>query len=1114
MYKIFTELNFRDKERLLPKILLRMKFTLLFMAIFILQSKASIFAQKISLNVKDASLTEVITQIRQQTQITILYNNESVSAVKPITLNVKNQDVKEVLDECLKGQPVRYETVNGVILIIPKPEDTRPVTTEAAAAITVTGTVIDENGQPLPGVTVKVKGENTATVSSSTGSFSINVQNGSAVLVFSFIGYATREVPVNTSRAITIKMLPQINSITDVVVVGYGTQKKSDLTGSVSSVKGDDLNLGGTTANIGQAIQGKAAGVQVQQSNFAPGGAINITIRGGNSINTSNAPLYVVDGFISDNGNLINPNDIEDIEVLKDASATAIYGSRGGNGVVLITTKKGKLGRVAIDADVSNGQQYLTYKPALLNGPQYTAIQNATAIEDGNPPPFPTSFQSANSNWLAAATQNATVKNRSLSISSGDDKSKLYISANYLNQLGVLKNTGMERYSVRIGTEKKLNDDIKISANFYGASTNENLQSYSGDITAPLFSILTAAPNEPIYNPDGTYHFYTAAGNSGNLNALANLLEPTNTLENKLFNGNVTVDYQLFRNFTYHLNAGSEYSGSVAGQYTPSTLPAGQADHGIASEQSYYTFRWLVENYFTYTFKISGKHDFNILAGTSNQKDISENLSASAKGFSTDDFLYYNLSAGSLTNGYSSNKAQSTLTDYFGRVNYSYMDKLLATFTLRDDGSSKFGSNHRYGLFPSGALAYRLTDEDFIKNLSTFSSLKARVSYGVTGNDRIPNYQFLSIFSNWSTVLGPNGPLQIGIEPATLPNPNLQWESTAQLDAGLDMGFLNDRITATLDVYRKVTSDLLINVPIGQQFGFNSQLINGGSIENKGIELGINSTNIRTTNFQWTTSFNIAYNKQKLLKFAPGVSEIDGTTANPSGVVSGQAFTKLVPGQELGELYGYQYEGVIKTGEHYTPQPNSKPGDPKYKDVNGDGAITPADRTYLGNTTPHYTMGFGNNFRYKGFDLNVFFQGAFGYYLYDMNRLVLESTTGTDALNRFVPGVNENTSVPREGYFLSTYGSYVNSRFVENASYLRLKTLSLGYNLPRSLFTHIKHIQGLRIYGEAQNLLTITGYKGTDPEVNVHTTNIGGGLDFAAFPAFRTFAAGIRLSLQ
>jgi TonB-linked SusC/RagA family outer membrane protein len=996
----------------------------------------------------------------------------------------------------------------------------RHKTAHESPVATIKGKVVDTKGQPLPGAVVKVKGTQKAIATDINGQFTIDAEPGS-VLVVSFTGYLTKEVTVSAGTSLTIQLQEDNKSLQEVVVVGYGAVKKSDLTGSVSSIKSDDLTLGGTTANLGQAIQGKAAGVQVQQSNFAPGGGINITVRGGNSINTSNAPLYVVDGFISDNGNQVNPNDIEDIQVLKDASATAIYGSRGANGVVLITTKKGKQGKANIDADVSNGKQYLTYKPSLLTGQQYASIQNATATEDGKTPPFPSGAQIANTNWLNAAMQNADVTNRSLSISSGNETSKLYVSGNYLNQLGVLKNTSMQRYSARIGAEKKMSDDLTVNANFYGASTNSSLQSYSGDITAPLYGLLTAPPSASVYNADGSYHFYIPPGNSGVQNALANLLAPTDNLENKLFNGNVTVDYQIIKNLTYHLNAGSEYSESNEGKYTPSTIPAGQANHGIASVQNQNAFRWLVENYFTYKFKVNDQHDFNVLLGTSNQKDISESLYSSSKNFSTDEFLYYNLAAGSISNGYSSSKTQSTLTDYFGRANYSYKDKLLATFTMRYDGSSKFGPKNRYGLFPSGALAYRLGDESFIKNLNTFSSLKARVSYGVTGNDRVPNYLYLSTFGNWNVVLNPDGTLQPGIEPTALANPNLKWESTAQFDAGLDMGFLNDRITATIDVYRKVTSNLLIQIPIGQYYGFNNVWVNGGSIENKGIELSVNTANIKSSDFSWNTSFNIAYNKQKDLTLAPGVAEVDANTANPSGTVSGQQFTKLVPGQELGELFGYVYAGVIKTGETYAPQPDSKPGDPKFKDVNGDGAITPADRTYLGNTTPHYILGFGNDFQYKGFNLNVFFQGAFGYHLYDMNRLVLESTTSTDALNRFVPGVNENTSIPREGYFLGSYSNnYVNSRFVENASYLRLKSLSLGYNLPKSLFTHIKHIQGLRIYGTAQNLLTITSYKGTDPEVNVHsttsatTTNLGGGLDFGSFPAFRTFALGIRLSLQ
>jgi TonB-linked SusC/RagA family outer membrane protein len=971
----------------------------------------------------------------------------------------------------------------------------------------VTGTVRDRDGA-IMGATILEKGTNNTTVSDKEGHFKLTLRGAGRTISVVYIGYARQELTVPASGFASILLQEDLNKLNEVVVIGYGAVKKSDVTGSVSSIKSEDLNLGGTTSSLGQAIQGKAAGVQVQQSSFAPGGAISITIRGGNSINTSNSPLYVVDGFITDNGNQVNPNDIDDIQILKDASATAIYGSRGGNGVVLITTKKGKMGKVSIDADVSNGSQYLTYHPDLLTGQQYTAIQNSTALEDGNPPIFPESFPVTNTNWMDAATQNAKVQNRSLSISSGDQNSKIYVSGNYLKQLGVLKNTGLERYTARIGAEKTLNERVKLSANFYGATTDQKLQSYSGDITAPLFSLLTALPNIPVYNEDGSYYVY-----QGKNNALANLLEPTNRTGNKLINGNVALDYTVIKNLTYHLGAGSEYSQNSAGQYTPRTLTAGKINNGLASQQNISAFRWLVENYFTYKYTLKD-HDFTLLVGNSNQKDVTESLSAGAKGFPTDVFLYYNLGAGSLVNGYASNKAESSLTDYYGRLNYGYKDKILATFTLRDDASSKFGSNFRHGIFPSGALAYKLTDEAFIKKLNTFSLLKLRVSYGITGNDRIPNYQYLSTFSNYSTVLSDGGPLQVGIEPSSLSNPNLKWESTAQFNAGLDMGFLNDRISATVDVYRKKTSDLLINIPIGQWWGFSTQLVNGGSIENRGIELGINSRNVSTANFSWNTSFNVAYNKQKALSLSDNVKIISSVTANPSGTVSGREFSRLVPGRELGELYGYIYAGVLKTGETYAPQPGSKPGDPKYADLNGDGAITPDDQTYLGNSNPHYTAGFGNDFHYKGIDLNVFFQGAFGYSLFNMNRLVLESTTGADALNRFVAGTNENTSIPREGYFLSTYGGYVNSKFVENASYVRLKSVSISYNFPSKIFEKTRILQGLRIYAEAQNLLTITNYTGTDPEVNVHTGNTAGGLDFNAFPAFRTYSVGLRLSIH
>ncbi|MES1160453.1 MAG: SusC/RagA family TonB-linked outer membrane protein, partial [Bacteroidota bacterium] len=727
--------------------------------------------------------------------------------------------------------------------------------------------------------------------------------------------------------------------------------------------------------------------------------------------------------------------------------------------------------------------------------------------------------------WWKLTTQNSTVQNRTVNVSSNDKNSKVYVSASYLKQIGVLKHTDMERYTGRVGAERSLNDRVKLGANVYAASTNSDVQKYSGDITAPLYSILTAPPNIPVYNADGTYYRYL-----GKDNALATLMEPTNTSVNKLVNGNMYFDYEIIPHLTYHISAGGEFSQTTLGQYIPLTLVAGQANGGAATEQMGTSERWLVEQYLTYKYT-TGSHSFTALFGTTNQKDLLQSLTAGSKGYSTDVFLNNNLGAGSTSYpAPTSNKQEIKLSSFFGRLNYAYNDKLLATFTLRDDISSRFGPNYRHGIFPSGALAWRMTDESFIKSMNTFSSLKARVSYGVTGNDRIGNYGYLSTFSPYNTVLGPNSTLSPGIEPASLSNNNLKWESNAQFDFGLDMGFAKGKVNATIDIYRKKTTDLLLAVPVGQWWGFSTQTANAGSIENKGIELAINTENIRTDNFSWNTTFNIAYNRQKDLTLANSVKVISTNTANPSGVVSAQEFTRLEPGKELGVIYGYKYLGVIKTGDQYTAQPNAKPGDPKFADLNGDGKITPDDRTYLGNTNPHYIAGISNDLHYKGFDLNIFFQGAFGYNLYDMNRLVLESTTGTAVLDRFVAGSHENTSVPRNGYFLSTYGSYVNSRFVENASYVRLKQLSLSYNIPVNLIHQLSFIDGLRIYASAQNLLTFTGYKGTDPEVNVHAAgnyvganptsnsptvaNTAGGLDFNAFPSFRTFVVGLRLDIH
>jgi TonB-linked SusC/RagA family outer membrane protein len=971
---------------------------------------------------------------------------------------------------------------------------------------TVSGIIKDESGMALPGASVAVKLSKNGVSSDLDGKYSIRVDEKD-ILTVSFVGFSTQEIAVKGKTTINVIMTEGSKALDEVVVVGYGKQKKSDLTGSVSSISKDNLTLGGTIANVGQALQGRASGVQVQQNNFAPGSAPSVIIRGGNSINTSNAPLYVVDGFISSSGGSISPNDIENIQVLKDASSTAIYGARGGNGVILITTKKGKLGKMQVEAEISDGYQNIIQSPSLLNGQQYADIQNAIAKENGKPPVFPVSFPIANTNWFDAATRQGEVLNRTITFSGSDKVSKFFLSGNYLKQKGAVEKTDYERYTVRMGGEKRFNDKLNMGTNVYGAISEGNRSNNGDNILSPMFSIQTAPPSIPIYNADGSYYKYL-----GKDNALALLLEPTDHSNNNLFNGNMFLDYEIIKNLTYHFGAGAEYLGSINGAYTPSTLVAGAALKGVASEESITTFRWSTESYLTYKFS-KGEHNLTAMLGTSNQKDTYEQIKAGGTGFSNDLLTYHNLQGASIYSKPESFKSETKLTSYFGRLNYSYSDKYLASFTLRRDGSSRFGKNYSYGTFPSGAVAWKMSNESFIQNLNTFSDLKLRASYGITGSDGIGDYQYMSRLVSYGVSIGDT--FVGGTEPANLSNPNLKWEQTAQTDIGLDMGFLGGRLNSTIDVYKKTTTDALLNVPVGRWWGFGSQRVNSGIIENKGVELGVSYDYIRNNDFSWKSSLNLAYNKQEIVELSDNVKIISTNTSNPSGTVSGQEFTRLEPGKEMGVLFGYQYDGVIKTGEVYAPQPLSKPGDPKYKDLDGDGKITANDRTYLGNTIPHYTAGFNNDFRYRNFDLNIFFQGAFDYSVYNMTAMVGESTTSTDALNRWVASTNENTDIPRDGYYKSKYGSYVNSKFVEKASYIRLKSVSLGYSIPQSALKQVKFIDGIRLYAIGQNLLTFTDYSGNDPEVNGHSgNNLGGGIDFNSFPASRTFILGLKITIH
>ena len=986
----------------------------------------------------------------------------------------------------------------------------------------VTGVVTDSAGQPIPGANVLQKGTTNGAITDMDGKYTLNVPKN-ATLVVSFIGYATKEIKVNNQNVINVSLSEDAIGLDEVVAIGYGYVKKKDLTGAVSTVSAKDMVLGGTVSNAAQALQGKTAGVQVSQSSKAPGGTISVRVRGSNSISSTNEPLYVVDGFPSSEGLNLNPNDIESMQILKDASATAIYGARGANGVVLITTKRGKAGENKISYSGYLGAQKIDNPFDFINAKDYMNLQNALYQEidgqEGNPNGAytPSQLQSnVDTDWLDVCTRTALVQDHNVQFRGGSEKTKVLTSLGYYKQEGVLKNTDFNRISGRINVDQTINDYIKAGATMYAHREKSNSQTYSGNILGEnvMLSVMTYDPTVKAYNEDGSYG--RVPGGRGD-NPLANLLERKKEVVNDKFNGTAFIELTPFNGFTAKASAGVELLHNFKGSYLPqSTTYAGETEGGVATSYDFRATRQVFEGTLNYMKTFNRIHDLNVMLGYSYEKYSSESRSINGKGFSTDLFEWNNLGAASIKT-VSSAKTENILASFFGRINYTLNNKYLATVTVRRDGSSRFGTENHWGTFPSGSLAWRASEEDFIKNLGVFSNLKVRAGYGVTGNERIGDYASYALVSTSHVTLdGANNTPGTHLSQSSPENSKLKWETTTQYNVGLDMGFLNDRLSVTVDAYWKKTKDLLLKVSLPYYTGFTSGQQNVGAISNKGVEIDITSHNL-TGKFVWDTKFNIAFNRNKVLDLGSN-GDIRITSAKPLGTVSENAYAIVREGESLGSLYGWKYIGVLQEGETYKPQPNSKPGDPKFEDVNNDGRIDADDRTIIGNANPDVIFGLTNTFAWKGFDASIFFQGSIGNDLLNMTRMNLEWKRTTDALNRWTP-TNTNTDIPRNGFYYSKYGGYVNDHFVEDASFVRLKNLTIGYTIPFK-----KVVSSCRVYFSAENLFTITGYSGWDPEVDTkaneaaqsggsrQTANAGAGMDFNAYPAMRTYTIGLNIT--
>lgn len=983
----------------------------------------------------------------------------------------------------------------------------------------ITG-VVTSKGQPLPGVTIAVKGIKGGTVTDATGHFTIKASPND-MLIFSMIGFVKQEVPVGGKTNLSIELIEDSKSLNEVVVVGYGTQTRKDLTSSVASVKGEEIARVPVT-NLDAALQGKVAGVQVVQNSGAPGDETYIRIRGNGSLFGENRPLYVIDGVPMNNipagvsplggdgqritaTNDINPNDVESIEVLKDAAATAIYGSRAAAGVILITTKKGKAGRARFNFNAYTGVATVKKRLSLLNADQYVDLITEERA-NANLPVDPAIVKTGtNTNWQDAIFRNAPISEYNLSISGGDKNITHYLSLGYLDQTGtIVGRQHFKRFNGRINLEYKATDDLKIGISMNGMHSLNNRidNSFSGQ--SVLANALIYNPNYPIYNADGSY-YYDVNRRATNPVMLANNLRFVSIVDRYV--GNIFGEYTILPNLKFRTSFGMDNQGIQDDRYQSTQINNQSAATGAAD---FFTqLLWLNENTLTYTANLPKGHSLSGVIGESTQVTSIRRIGAAGNTNATD--LIEAITGFTNRTEASDYRSKSGLLSYFGRINYNYRDRYLVQVAGRIDGSSRFGTNQKYGFFPTVSGGWRISNESFMKNQTFIDDLKLRASIGVSGSQEGLGNDFPSL-ATYAT--GVNYGTEPGIAASTLSNKDLSWEATTQTNIGLDLSLFNSRVNITVDAYLKQTNRLIFKLDLPYTSGFaRTNGANIGKLQNKGIDINVSTDNIRGK-FAWSTNYNMSFNRNKITDLPQLVvgdpSSSDFTESLP-GLYGTTLPTSIYRvGEPVGSFFGYKSLGV-----------NPATGNMIYQDTNGDGKINAADRVIIGNALPKFTGGFTNTFSYKGFDLSIFLYFSYGNQVYNQTRAILERMAGynngnTTTLNRWTPA-NTVTNVPKAVFndpvvTNSLTNGEMSSRWVENGSFIRLKNITLNYNIPASVLKRLR-IQSAKVFLSGQNLALWTKYSGYDPEAqNQSVKNSQLGIDYAVQPQPRTISAGINVS--
>jgi len=1059
-------------------------------------------------------------------------------------------DIRETMNNVLRNSGYTF-IINGNHIIVSR----SPKQSQADPRIFVTGTITDATGEPIIGANVVEKGTTNGTITDFDGNFSLSVAADQAVLTISYIGYINKEIVVGNQRKFAIQLLDDTQTLDEVVVVGYGTQKRSDVTTAVASVSSNNLKER-AAINFGEAMAGQVAGVQVQQTNGSPGGeGLTIRVRGVGSITQSNDPLYVVDGYPMEGGafRLLNPSDIESIQILKDASSTAIYGSRGANGVVIITTKKGKSGKPVVSLNAYVGFQQREKEVKMMNRDQYVEWfkdgrnqawldasviasdpdQSPHTINDSNArralyPSAGTQYmipdgtggykynfndpasvaQMEDNNWQDLLFRDALIQQYELSVGGGSENTQYTFSGSYISQEGIVRNTNYDRFNFRTSVNSNVTDRIKVGMSLMAYTSNGKEMANGKE--APVMYALNLPPIYPLKNEDGSYGSMVRnpeilAGDVANPVGIAE--EVYNKRRRYGWLGTVFAEWEIIKDLKYRIgiNGGIQDNSNKIYRASYIDFDGSKAPRPAEGVNERWTDRdWVIENTLSYNKTFAEKHVLSALLGYTTQSHSYEHMKGEARNFANDKIT--TLNAGTMYS-LTSDESDYSMISYLGRLNYVYDNRYLLTTTLRRDGSSRFGSNKKWGTFPSVSLGWRISQEGFMQELPQISDLKLRASFGISGNNRIGDYSSIGLLSTGFYPTG--GSLQNTVNPNTMPNNDLGWEKTRQYNFGLELGLFDNRIKLEADFYDSQSVDLLLDVPVPTITGYYSQIQNIGKVQNRGMEYVLSTTNL-TGEFTWTSNFNISFNKNKVLEVGPDERPIYGSAANANN-----SFITM-PGHPIASFYGYVYEGVFMSQEELDRYPhlaNDKVGDGRYRDVNEDGKLDQNDKTIIGNNHPDFTAGFNNTFSYKNFSLGIQFTGSYGAETFSfwkrMCGIYHGDRNGTiEQLNRWKSNEDPGDGIHfRPTRTPSGWQRDPSTAWVQDASYLRLRNLTLGYDLSDKMAKSLG-VSNLRFYVTGTNLFTITDYVGYDPE-NSSESGLSKGGDYMGYPAARSYIFGV-----